>query len=199
MADVQGLMALAESHDALLVIDDAHGTGTVGKQGKGVVSQTGLTGHERLIEVGTLGKALGSYGAYILGTHEVVEGLRQRMRTFIFSTALPVSVLAGAQRALQIIQGTDIVKGLQANVRYFLKQAAELPLMPSQTAIQPMLLGSDKQALQAAQRLKEQGYFVPAIRPPTVPEGQSRLRITLSAAHSKQDMDGLIKALSNLG
>ncbi len=209
MADIQTLMRLAEAHDALLLIDDAHGTGTVGEQGKGMVARAGLAGHARLIEVGTLGKALGSYGAYILGTQAMIEGLRQRMRTLIYSTALPPAMIVAAQAALGIIQHGDVVNRLQANVAYFLRKAKGLKLMPSSaipsttapstTAIQPVLFGSDKQALHAAQSMRDAGFFVPAIRPPTVPQGTSRLRITLSAAHEPQDIDALLDALANLG
>ncbi len=197
-ADVQALISLAERYDALLLIDDAHGTGTVGQQGKGLVAEAGIAGHKRLLEVGTLGKALGSYGAYILGTKPMIEGLRQRMRTLMYSTALPVSLLAGAQAALHLIQTTEVVERLESHVNYFLAQAQGLNMMPSTTAIQPLWLGSDESALEASRALRAQGYFVPAIRPPTVPEGQSRLRITLSAAHQKKDIDGLIKALRTL-
>ncbi|MDQ7004212.1 MAG: 8-amino-7-oxononanoate synthase [Ghiorsea sp.] len=196
-ADVASLISLAEVYDALIVIDDAHGTGTLGEQGEGLISE--FAGHARLIEVGTLGKALGSYGAYILGTLEMIEGLKQRMRTLIYSTALPLSVIAAAQAALSLIQTTDVVKTLQSNVLYFLHQAQNFSLMPSSTAIQLVLLGSDEKALSAAISLREYGFFVPAIRPPTVPQGQSRLRITLAATHSQQDINSLIKALSNLG
>lgn len=196
-ADVSRLLKLAQAYDALLIVDDAHGTGTVGEQGKGLVVEAGVSGHECLLEVGTLGKAFGSYGAYVLGSSAMIEGLRQRMRTFIFSTALPESVIAGALAALDEMQITDVVKKLHNNISYFLAQAKALPLMPSNTAIQPLLLGSDEAALQAASHLREQGYFVPAIRPPTVPEGAARLRITLSAGHDERDIDGLIRALSN--
>ncbi len=197
-ADVVCLLKLAQEYDALLIIDDAHGTGTVGKLGKGLIAEAGVSGHACLLEVGTLGKALGSYGAYILGSSPMIEGLRQRMRTFIFSTALPECVIAGALAALAEIQTTHVVNQLQDNITYFLEQAKALPLMPSVTAIQPLLLGSDEEALYAASYLHEQGYFVPAIRPPTVPEGTARLRITLSAGHHQQDVDSFIKALSNL-
>ncbi|MBN4058246.1 8-amino-7-oxononanoate synthase [Mariprofundus ferrooxydans] len=198
IADAVTLMSLAENYDALLLIDDAHGMGTLGEQGKGLVFAAGLAGHDRLIEVGTLGKSFGSYGAYILGTNEMIEGLKQRMRTLIYSTALPLSVIAAAQASLYVMQTTDVVQKLQNNVSYFLEQAKDLPLMPSTTAIQPMLLGADEQALSAAKGLRAQGFFVPAIRPPTVPQGQSRLRITLSATHSQQDINSLVKALFNL-
>jgi len=195
-ADAKALLQLAEKYDAILLIDDAHGTGTVGKDGKGLLAQANISGHTSVIEVGTLGKAFGSYGAYVLGSTALIEGLRQNMRTFIYSTALPVSVVVGAQQALNIMQQGTLIQQLQDNVNYFLNQAHAFNLMPSQTPIQPVLLGSDKQALKAAERLREQGFFVPAIRPPTVPEGQSRLRITLSALHTKKHIDQLLEALS---
>ncbi len=196
-ADVKALVELAEKYETLLVIDDAHGTGTVGEKGIGLISQAGFEGHARIIEVGTLGKAFGSYGAYILATEEMVEGLRQRMRTLIYSTALPLCVLAGAQEALNIIGRGELVRKLQQNVECFLNNAAGLKLLPSKTPIQPLMLGSDAEALQVAAQLKERGFFVPAIRPPTVPEGQSRLRITLSAAHRSDDIRALLRAVSS--
>ncbi|MDQ6989979.1 MAG: 8-amino-7-oxononanoate synthase [Mariprofundaceae bacterium] len=198
VADVAGLLALAEQHDALLLIDDAHGTGTLGKSGKGVVDLAGIAGHARVLEVGTLGKALGSYGAYVLGTTQMIEGLRQRMRTLMYSTALPVPVLAGAKAALHVLQRGFLLQKLQQNITYFLKQAENIPLVASLTAIQPVLLGTDAAALKAARQLREAGFFVPAIRPPTVPEGEARLRITLSASHEPQHIDGLVKALSKM-
>ena len=196
--DVQGLFQLAETYDALLVIDDAHGTGTVGVEGKGLVAQAGLNGNARIIEVGTLGKSFGSYGAYILGTEELIEGLRQRMRTLIYSTALPVAVLAGARKSLAMIQQGDLVHKLHENIRFFLEHTSGLNLLASSTAIQPVMMYSDTQALRAASALKERGFYVPAIRPPTVPEGEARLRITLSALHRQEDILMLTQALQEI-
>lgn len=195
VADVKKLLQLAETYDALLVIDDAHGIGTVGNAGKGLIAQAGVSGHPRLIEVGTFGKAFGSYGAYVLGTRELIEGLRQNMRTLIYSTALPVAVFAGVRQSLDMIKQGELTKKLQENISFFLEHASCLALFPSKTAIQPVMLGSDESALAASEKLKELGYFVPAIRPPTVPEGQARLRITLSALHSQKDIQSLITAL----
>ncbi len=196
-ADVVSLLRLAEEYDTLVVIDDAHGAGTVGAGGKGLVNQANMMGHARLIEVGTLGKSFGSYGAYILGTASMIEGLKQRMRTLIYTTALPVAVLVAAQAALDIIKQGEVVHVLQGHIAYFLSQTKALNLLPSHTPIQPMILGSDEQALAASALLKECGFFVPAIRPPTVPEGQARLRITLSALHNRQQIDALVKVLLN--
>ncbi|WP_238701736.1 aminotransferase class I/II-fold pyridoxal phosphate-dependent enzyme [Mariprofundus erugo] len=194
-ADIPALLALAEAHDTLLVIDDAHGTGTVGSDGRGLTALHGVAGHPRLIEVGTFGKAFGAYGAFILGPAELIEGLRQRQRTMIYSTALPVAVIAAAETALALIQRGGPVQQLHRQLARFRAGIEGLGFMPSSTAIQPLLIGEDAAALAMAARLADAGFFVPAIRPPTVPQGTARLRITLSAAHSNEQIDALIAAL----
>jgi len=194
-ADLTALIGLADAHDALLLIDDAHGAGTVGENGKGLTSIAGIAGHERLIEMGTFGKAFGCYGAFILGTSEMIEGLRQRMRTLIYSTALPAALPAAALAALQLIRQGDQLRQLHRNLALFKAETANLPLMDSDSPIQPLLVGSDAAALSLAAALADAGFFVPAIRPPTVPEGTSRLRITLSAAHSEAQIKALVQAL----
>ncbi len=197
-ADLNRLMDLAETSDALLIIDDAHGTGTVGPEGRGLTTTAGIAGNARLIEVGTLGKAFGSYGAFVLGSAEMVEGLRQRMRTLIYSTALPAALPDAALAALGLIRQGTLVEKLHGNLKLFQKLASGLPLMPSDTPIQPLVVGEDEHALAMAEQLKRLGFFVPAIRPPTVPEGTARLRITLSAAHTPQEITQLVDALENL-
>lgn len=197
-ADLHRLMVLAEASDALLLIDDAHGTGTVGSAGRGLSDQAGLAGHPRLIEVGTFGKAFGAYGAFVLGTGEMIEGLRQRMRTLIYSTALPAAVPAAALQALELIWQGEVIQQLHANLELFKSLAGGLPLMVSETAIRPLMVGGDGDALEKAARLGDAGFYVPAIRPPTVPEGTARLRITLSAAHSESQIAGLVDALKAL-
>ena len=197
-ANVSALLALAENHDALLMIDDAHGIGTLGADGKGLTAQHDISGHARLIEVGTFGKAFGAYGAFILGTAELIEALRQRQRTLIYSTALPVAMIAAADAALELMQSGEALAALQRNVAYFKTATAGLSFMASDTAIQPLVLGSDEQALRMAAKLRQAGFFVPAIRPPTVPEGTARLRFTLSAAHSTDQIDQLVQHLAGL-
>jgi len=197
-ADLSTLIGLCEQHKALLLIDDAHGAGVVGESGKGLTDMAGITGHERLIEVGTLGKAFGCYGAFILGTSEMIEGLRQRLRTLTYSTALPAALPAAALAALHLIQQGDLRKRLQKNMAMFKQETSELSLMVSETPIQPLLIGSDANALSIASALADAGFFVPAIRPPTVPEGTSRLRITLSAAHAESQICHLAEALRRL-
>jgi len=197
-ADVEALLKLAEKHDALLVFDDAHGFGTSGKNGRGLSSQAGIAGHHRLVEVGTCGKALGSYGAFILGSHDMIDGLRQRLRTMTYSTALPVSACAASLAALRVIQDGDVVRKLGNNVQFFKDLASQvaLPLSDSETPIQPLLIGDDLAVLQASDALAKRGFFVSAIRPPTVPEGTARLRITLSSAHEEDDIAALVNVLS---
>jgi len=197
-ADVNRLAQLAKQHDALLVLDDAHGTGTVGKQGRGLTAEYGIAGHARLVEVGTFGKAFGSYGAFILATHELIDGLRQRMRTMIYSTALPVAVIAAADAALGRIESGEPVRELHEKLSHFRRQAATLPMKISHTAIQPLIIGDNEHALKAAAALRGSGFFVPAIRPPTIPPGSARLRITISAAHTHEQIDRLVAALARL-
>jgi len=197
-ADVGVLLALAEVHDTLLIIDDAHGIGTVGESGKGLTAVHDIAGHARLVEVGTFGKAFGSYGAFILGTFELIEGLRQRQRSMIYSTALPVAMIAAAETALLLIQRGEQVKQLHRNLAHFKAAIPAMGFMVSDTAIQPLIVGSDAQALKMSAALADHGFFVSAIRPPTVPEGTARLRFTLSAAHSTEQIDALISCLKDL-
>jgi len=199
-ADVHALLELAEHHDSLLVLDDAHGLGVLGPDGRGLSFEAGVQGHARLVEVGTCGKALGGYGAFVLGTTELIEGLRQRLRTMIYSTALPPCMPAATLEALRVMRAEALPRRLQKNVRLFLDLATRLalPLAPSRTPIQPLILGDDEAAMGAASRLREHGFFVAAIRPPTVPEGTARLRITLSAAHTTKQIEHLVSALARV-
>ncbi len=197
-ADVGALLALADAHDTLLVVDDAHGIGTVGDDGRGLTAIHHIAGHDRVIEVGTFGKAFGSYGAFILGTDELIEGLRQRQRSMIYSTALPVAMIAAAETALLLIQRGEQLAQLHANLARFKAGVEGMDFMPSNTAIQPLIVGSDARALALSDALAENGFFVAAIRPPTVPEGTARLRFTLNAAHSTEQIDRLTECLKGL-
>jgi len=157
-----------------------------------------VTGHDRLVEVGTFGKAFGSYGAFILGTDELIEGLRQRQRTMVYSTALPLAMIAAAESALGLIQQAKQVSQLHRNLAHFKAGTAALGFVASDTAIQPLIVGSDTQALAMSTALAEHGFFVAAIRPPTVPENTARLRFTLSASHSMEQIDTLIDYLMDI-
>ncbi len=197
-SDACRLLELAENHDALLVIDDAHGIGCMGPDGKGITASCDIAKQSRLIEVGTFGKAFGGYGAFILGNCEMIEGLRQRQRSMIYSTALPVALITAAETSLVLIQRGKERQQLQQNLAQFKQLTAKLGFMDSYSPIQPLMIGSDEQALSLATKLRDAGFFVPAIRPPTVPEGTARLRFTITASHSSEQIEQLSCCLKGL-
>jgi 8-amino-7-oxononanoate synthase len=196
VADVPRLVSLCERHDAWLVLDDAHGIGVLGRTGRGSLEHFGVASG-RIVYMATLGKALGSHGAFVAAQDSVVEWILQRARTYIFSTALPAACAAAATAALDLLDSDpSILAALHARIARFRERAAHVPgLQPSFTAIQPIVLGAAQAALEASRRLLERGLLVPAIRPPTVPAGTSRLRVSLSAAHGDDDIDALAAAL----
>jgi 8-amino-7-oxononanoate synthase len=198
LAPLPGLLALCERHDAWLLLDDAHGLGVLGASGRGTLEHFGARS-PRIVYMATLGKALGGYGAFVGGAPEVVEWLVQKARTYIYSTGLPPMAPAVAIAAMDLVDAEPaIVARLQERIGQFrgAAQDAGLPLGNSPSAIQPLVLGDAGRAMAASARLLERGYCVPAIRPPTVPEGTSRLRVSLSAAHSRADVEGLVAALA---
>jgi 8-amino-7-oxononanoate synthase len=201
--DVAPLPALASAcrrHGALLAVDDAHGLGVLGARGGGTLEHFGLDAHDVPALVGTLGKAFGSFGAFVAGDADLVETLVQRARTYIYTTALPVPVAAATLAALEVSASESWRRvRVLALARRFrtLAAGAGLPLAPSETPIQPLLLGGADAAVEASRRLLERGYYVAAIRPPTVPAGTSRLRVALSAAHRDADLEGLVAALAD--
>jgi glycine C-acetyltransferase/8-amino-7-oxononanoate synthase len=184
-APLEGLLQLARRHRCRLMVDEAHATGTVGPGGRGTVAAAGLSGEVDLL-VGTLGKALGSYGAYVCGSDEMVEYLLNTARSFIFSTALPPPVVAAAQEALALLEAEPaMVKRLGVNAAVLREAlAAEgLPIGTSESQIVPVRVGSAEQAMRLSEALLEHGVFIQGIRPPTVPEGSSRLRFTAMSTH----------------
>ena len=203
LAPLPELLALAQRHDAWLVVDDAHGFGVLGLHGQGSLAHFGLRS-ERLIYVGTLGKAAGVSGAFVVAHATVIEWLVQTARPYIFTTAAPPALAHAVLASLALIGGAAgdqrrqhlnaLIERLRARLPVALR-ASRYKLLPSTTAIQPLLVGDSAAALALAQSLDAQGLWVPAIRPPTVPEGGARLRITLSAAHSVEQVDRLIDAL----
>jgi 8-amino-7-oxononanoate synthase len=198
VADVRELLALCERHDAWLVLDDAHGMGVLGATGRGALEFFAVQS-PRIVYMATLGKALGGYGAFVAGAPEVVEWLVQRARTYIYSTALPPVTAAAAIAALDLVDAQpELVSRLRQRIAEFRAASAAigLRLAESTTAIQPIVVGDAARAVDASQRLLERGFLVPAIRPPTVPEGTSRLRVSLSAAHSPEDVERLANALA---
>lgn len=194
IAPLSELMHLAMEYDALLIVDDAHGTGTM-PDPRGACAMAGLSGSDRLVEIGTFGKAFGGYGAFILGSQPFIDGLRQRLRTMIYSTALPCAIAQAMLVALGLIREGTLTARLQRNIETFRRCSEGLPVTASPTAIQPVILGEDTRALAMAEKLRKKGFFVPAIRPPTVPEGTSRLRITLSSLHDTEEIAHLLEAI----
>lgn len=200
LAPVARLAELCERHDAWLVIDDAHGIGVLGARGRGILEHFGVSS-PRIVYMATLGKALGGYGAFVGAEADVIEWLLQRARTYIYSTALPPMAAAVACRALDIVD-TDpsIVASLHDRIGHFRASCAAngLPIEPSTTAIHPVIVGGAREAVEASRRIEELGCLVPAIRPPTVPQGTARLRVSLSAAHTRSDVDMLVDAMAQV-
>ena len=196
-APLAELADMCEEQGAGLMVDDAHGLGVLGEHGGGLVETTGL--NERVpVLVGTLGKAFGTGGAFVAGDEALIETLIQFARTYIYTTALPPAVAAATLKSLELARGEAWRREhLQTLIRRFREDAAErgYELLPSATPIQPLLVGDDETALHISDRLREQGFLVTAIRPPTVPEGTARLRVTLSAAHEEADVKALLEAL----
>jgi len=195
------LAAAAARHDAWLMVDDAHGLGVLGERGAGSVEHSALGMAEVPILMGTLGKALGVAGAFVAGSETLVETLLQFARTSIYTTALPPAQAAAVLAALRLVSRGEAWRReqLHQRVRYFREKAAEhLPLAPSETPIQPLVVGASDRSLELARKLLAKGLWITAIRPPTVPEGTARLRITLSAAHSEAHIDRLLEALAAL-
>jgi 8-amino-7-oxononanoate synthase len=198
MAPLAQLSAIATRHDAWLLVDDAHGLGVLGPQGRGSVAQAGLGVDDVPILMGTLGKAFGTFGAFVAGNEDLVETLIQRARTYIYTTAPPPAVACATRAALQRVREDDWRREhLRLLVKRFRSGARQLglPLCDSETAIQPLMVEAADRALSLSERLREQGILISAIRPPTVAEGSSRLRITFSAAHSEAQVDRLLAAL----
>jgi 8-amino-7-oxononanoate synthase len=196
VAPVQSLAAVARQKGAWLMVDDAHGLGVTGEGGRGTAAH--LSSKEVPLLMGTLGKALGTFGAFVAADRDVIELLVQRARTYIYTTALPPAIACATRAALQIASGDTTRRArLQANVARFRAGARQLDLrlLPSHTPIQPLVIGDTRQALAASDFLWERGFWVAAIRPPTVPEGTARLRITLSSTHSSANIDALLSAL----
>ncbi len=201
VAPLRALAALCAAENATLLVDDAHGLGVLGPRGAGSVSAAGLGQHEVPLLMATLGKALGCAGAFVAGPAALIEGLIQFARPYIYTTAMPPALAAAALEAVQLAQAEDWRRDkLNALIGRFRHGAEQLglPLMASSSAIQPLLLGHADAAMQAMQVLEAQGLLVGAIRPPTVPAGQARLRITLSAAHEENHVDRLLTALETL-
>ena len=199
LAPLSALATLCRQHDAALMVDDAHGFGVAGARGQGAVLDAALSVDDAPVYVATLGKALGCAGAFVAGSETLIEYLIQRARSWVFSTAPPPAIAAAARTALRIVRDEPERRThLFENLRRFQDGAAQLgiALGASQTPIQPLILGDEKRTLALSQYLFARGLWVAAIRPPTVPPGTARLRITLSAAHKDAQIDRLLDALA---
>lgn len=201
LAPLPQLLALANRYDAWLVIDDAHGFGVLGAQGRGSLAHFNLPADPRILLMGTLGKAAGVGGAFVAGSEIAIEYLLQRARSYIFTTAAPPAIACALVKSLEIIaDGDPLRRNLMTRIAQLRDGLATLPwqLLPSLTAIQPVVIGDNEATVKCATALWERGLWVPAIRPPTVPKGTARLRISVSAAHTTDDIDQLIDALKAL-
>lgn len=198
--DLKALTALARQYDAFVLIDEAHATGIFGpEKSSGLAEQYGVS-REITLQMGTMSKALGGFGAYVAGPKVLIDTLINRARSFIYSTALPPSVIASDLKAVELVQSDPSMKTrLWQNIETFrqLLQEAGLPF-DSQTPIFPCIMGEASTAVDVGNRLKDAGYFVQGIRPPTVPAGTARLRITLSASHQRHELEGLVSALRDV-
>lgn len=209
LADLPELLALAQRFDAWLIVDDAHGFGVLGAQGQGALAHFDLKS-ERLIYMGTLGKAAGVAGAFVAAHPDVIDALIQSARSYIYTTAAPAALAHALRTSLALIRGEEGERRrahLQQLIRMFREQVAPLlaphaarglRLAPSQTPIQPLIVGRSEDAVALSAALDAQGIGVTAIRPPTVPQGTARLRISLSAAHREEDVAQLLQALARV-
>ncbi len=199
LAPLVELNALANRHDATFMVDDAHGFGVLGAHGRGSLEHAGLAPDAVPVQVVTLGKALGVFGAAVAGSRVLIDTLVQRARPWIYTTALPPALAEALTVALALMREESWRRErVRAHIIRFRDGCARagLTLMDSDTPIQPLLIGSAAQALAVSARLDKHGFYVPAIRPPTVPEGSARLRITLSAVHEEAQIEALVAALA---
>lgn len=198
IASLPAIAALCNQHNAWLMVDDAHGFGVLGKNGRGALDHCNLNTAQVPVYMATLGKALGSYGAFVAGSGDLIECLIQECRPYIYTTAIPPAVAAATLESLHVLQEESWrVDHLHALIRQFRTGAMQrgIALPESHTAIQPLIVGASENALQLSEQLLQQNILVSAIRPPTVPLNTARLRITLSAAHTESDLEQLLDAL----
>ena len=201
LAPLPELAAIARAAGVPLLVDDAHGLGVLGREGRGSLDHYGLDAAAVPILMGTLGKALGTFGAFVAGSEDLIETLIQTARPYIYTTAPPPALAAATRASLALARREEWRRvRLRELIQHFRQGAAQLglPLMPSTTPIQPILAGSAERALAWSQALEARGILVTAIRPPTVPEGSARLRVTLCALHGDQDLESLLAALAEL-
>ena len=204
LAKVTELLKLANQYDALILVDDAHGFGVIGQRGAGILEHAGIRNTDeaaaRIIYIGTLGKAAGISGAFIAAHKTLIEWITQKGRSYIYTTASPPAMAHGLLKSLELMSDDSYRASLNKNIQHWKKtlRLNKWSLMPSDTAIQPIMIGKTEDALQVAQQLYQKNIWVPAIRPPTVPADTARLRITFSASHTTEQIDHLIQALMEI-
>ena len=197
-APLPALSAAAKAHDAWLMVDDAHGLGVIGEHGGGLLDYYGLKQDDVPVLMGTLGKGLGTFGAFVAGSDALIETLIQKARTYIYTTALPPAIAEATRASLKIVIAEDWRRDKLTKLADRFRLGAEqlgLQLMASASPIQPIVIGDSQQAVDISNALLQAGFLVSAIRPPTVPQGSARLRVTLSALHEEQQVDRLLDAL----
>jgi 8-amino-7-oxononanoate synthase len=199
LAPLKALAEVVKQHDAWLMVDDAHGLGVLGENGGGILEQTGLGQDDVQVLVGTLGKAFGTFGAFVAGSEDLIETLIQKARPYIYTTALPAAIAEATRTSLKIIQTENWRWEKLRFVTERFRAGAEqlgLPLMASFSPIQPLLVGQSEKAVAVSHSLFKLGFLVSAIRPPTVPVNAARLRVTFSAMHEEHQIDQLLDALA---
>ena len=200
IAPISRMASLCKTHNASLMIDDAHGLGVLGQHGRGSLEQLDLDMNDVPILMGTLGKAFGTFGAFVAGSEALIETLIQNARSYMYTTALPPAIAEATRASLRCVLNDDWRREqLQARITQFKNGASDLglALMPSDTAIQPLFMGSAEKAMQVSDTLRDNGLLVSAIRPPTVPKATARLRITLSTIHQPEHVERLLAALES--
>lgn len=197
IAPLGEITQLAEQYAAIVVVDDAHATGVIGKNGKGTAAYFGV--HDKVqVQIGTLSKALGAEGGFVAGSKDLIAYIRNKARSFIFSTALAPATIAAALAAIrQVTSRPELVATLSENSRYMreLLASAQLPILAGETPIIPIMVGEAETAVRLTEALKLQGIILTAIRPPTVPDGTSRLRLTVTAAHNREELAWAVKQI----
>lgn len=199
VAPLPRMIEICRGAGGTLILDDAHAFGVLGARGGGSIEHYGVTPGDVPVVVGTFGKAFGGAGAFVAADELVIEAMIQFARPYIYTTALPPALCCAMTRSLQIIEDeAGLRRRLRANIDRFRRRALArgVPLTESCTPIQPVVIGENRRAVSVAERLLAKGYWVAAIRPPTVPAGSARLRVTLSAAHAEEEIDGLVDVLA---
>jgi 8-amino-7-oxononanoate synthase len=201
LAALSELAKFASDKNAWLMVDDAHGFGVLGETGGGIVQHYGLTQQQVPVLMGTLGKSFGTCGSFVAGSEVLIETLIQKASTHIFTTALPAAIAEATRTSLKIVQTENWRRNKLAHLLSRFRAGAQqlgLQLMQSDSAIQPILIGENQKAIEVSDALFKQGFLVSAIRPPTVPKGKARLRVTFSANHQEHQVDQLLDALDKV-